>query len=586
MKTHLQELINQALLDLQREEKLPRELKPEVFLERTRSPEHGDFACNIALTLAKPAGRNPREIAQEIIDHLLDSKHVEKVELAGPGFINFFLTRQSIQSVVNQVLNQVDQFGRSDEVSGEKITVEFVSANPTGPLHVGHGRGAAYGASLSNVLEAVGYDVYREYYVNDHGRQMDILATSVWLRYLELGGTTNVPFPDNAYQGEYIYDIARTVRKKYGDDLRRQPQEITENLPPIEAEGGSDEKHIDALIQRAKTLLGDLYQVCFDAALNAIVDSIREDLADFNVEYENWFSESQLATSGNIETAIQRLTEAGHMYEDEGAKWFKATAFEDEKDRVVVRENGQTTYFASDIAYFLNKIERGFSKAIYVWGADHHGYVARLRSVAMGLGEDPDVLEIPLVQFAHLFRAGEKVQMSTRSGQFVTLKQLCDEVGTDAARFFYVMRSHEQHLDFDIDLAKSKNNENPVYYVQYAHARVCSLFPKLEAQGWAFNQAIGEAAFKRLDTDHEIAVMRNIAQYPETISIAARNRSPHLIAHFLKELARSYHACYDAHKVLIEDEDLRNARLCLAIAVKQVIKNGLALLGVNAPDRM
>ncbi len=598
MKDHLQELINQALLDMCREGSLPREERPEVLVERCRSVDHGDFTSNVAMVLAKAAKRNPREIAEEIIQRLLPSKHVEKVETAGPGFINFRLTDASLQSVINQVLTQGESFGVCRDGHGEKVNVEYVSANPTGPLHVGHGRGAAFGASLSNLLEAAGFDVHREYYVNDAGRQMDILATSVWLRYLELGGK-RINFPTNGYQGEYIYDIARDVRQAHGDDLRDIEPSVFDNLPP-DGDGRSDdpaqkdlrERHIDALILLTKEVLGDdRYQICFEAALKSIVGDIREDLKDFNVEYDVWFSERELAASGSTERALERLREAGHLYEKDGAQWFEASKFGDEKDRVVVRDDGRTTYFASDIAYFLNKRERGFQHTIYVFGADHHGYVARLRAAAQGLGEDPDVLEIPLVQFAHLFRDGEKLQMSTRSGKFVPLRQLREEVGTDAARFFYVLRSHEQHLDFDLELAKKQSKDNPVYYVQYAHARIMRVFERLEEQGEAYNQAIGQAAHDRLNAPHEIAVMRELAQYPEAVSLAARNRAPHVMAHYLRGLAQVFHSYYDADpelklRVLVDDEDLRNARLNLSMAVRQVLVNGLALLGVSAPDKM
>lgn len=592
MKTHLQELIAQALLDLQRKGTLPKDLEPDIQLERTRSEAHGDFSCNIAMMLAKAAKMSPREIAEGVVAELLESKHVDKVEIAGPGFINFYLTKASLQTVAKQVMARGKQYGHCEDGLGHKVTVEFVSANPTGPLHVGHGRGAAYGASLANILEADGFDVHREYYVNDAGRQMDILAASVWLRYLELCGE-RVAFPNNGYQGEYIYDIARQVRQDHGDELRRQGHEVALGLPDDgkpgqdKAEKAKREAHIDALIVKAKELLElDGFKICFDAALNAIVNDIRDDLEGFNVIFDNWFSENDLKESGSIDRALTRLRAAGYLYEKEGATWFAATKLGDEKDRVVVRDNGATTYFASDIAYFLNKIERGFERAIYVFGADHHGYIARLRAAAQGLEEDPEQLEIKLVQFAHLYRFGEKIQMSTRSGEFVTLRDLRDEVGTDAARFFYVMRSHDQHLDFDLDLAKKHSQDNPVYYIQYAHARVASVFRKLEEQGWHCNQAIGEAALDRLVEDHEVALLRRMASYPETIANAAKNRSPHYVAHYLQELAQDFHAYYNKHKVLVDDEDLRSARLVLSLAVKQVIANGLELLGVSAPDKM
>jgi arginyl-tRNA synthetase len=586
VKTHLQELIAQAMLDMQRQECLPRDLEVEIMIERTRSVDHGDFSSNIAMILAKPARRNPREIAQDIMDRLLPSKHVDKVEIAGPGFINFHLTQASLQSVVTQILERGHEYGRNQDAAGHQLCVEFVSANPTGPLHVGHGRGAAYGATLSNILEAVGYEVHREYYVNDHGRQMDILATSVWLRYLELGGTA-VRFPDNGYKGEYIYDIARKVRSAEGDELRFTTAEVCDGLPPDFSEGGDKEKHIDALIERAQDLLGETrYMRCFNAALESIVDDIRGDLEEFNVHFDRWFSERGLAEGGFIDHAIERLREAGHIYEKGGALWLAATELGDEKDRVVVRENGKHTYFASDIAYFLSKLERGFETAIYVLGADHHGYVARLRAAALGLDENPSTLEIPLVQFAILYRGGKKAQMSTRSGEFVTLRQLRQEVGTDAARFFYIMRSHEQHLDFDLDLAKSQSNDNPVYYIQYAHARICSMFSKVDDLGMTYNDAIGEAALDRLSEPQERAVLRSLAQYPEAIASAARKRAPHIVAHYLRDLAQEFHSYYNAHHVLVEDENLRDARLNLSKAVQQILANGLGLLGVSAPEKM
>jgi arginyl-tRNA synthetase len=461
-----------------------------------------------------------------------------------------------------------------------------VSANPTGPLHVGHGRGAAYGASVASILAAAGFQVQREYYVNDNGRQMDILAVSVWLRYLELCGE-NVPFPDNGYRGDYIYDIARIVRVEHGDRWRFTRTDVGEGLPPSQADGGDGERYLDALIKRARDLLGEEgYRTFFDAALNNILDDIKQDLAEFGVQFDLWFSERELEESGAVQHAIDRLRENGHLYVKDGATWFRASALGDEKDRVVIRENGRSTYFASDIAYILNKMERGFDRLVYVLGADHHGYVARLRAAAMGLGEDPDKLEILLVQFAILFRFGEKVQMSTRSGQFITLRELREEVSTDAARFFYVMRSHDQHLDFDLDLAKSHSNENPVYYIQYAYARISSVFRNLEQMDERYNEAIGLAALDLLTEDHEMQLMRTISRFPEVIDVAARTWSPHLLAHYLHLLATDLHAYYNAHLFLVEEENLRNARLNLVLATKTVLKKGLGLLGVSAPEEM
>ena len=586
MKEHIEELLAQSLLHLQREGVLPDEAEPTIQLERTRSPEHGEFATNLAMSLSKAAGMPPRELAQAIIDHMPRSRQVERLEIAGPGFINFFLNRRALTGVIRDVLRQGKRYGNLIPAREQNITIEFVSANPTGPLHVGHGRGAAYGASLANILERAGHRVQREYYVNDNGRQMDILALCVWLRYLELCGESP-HFPENGYRGEYIYDIARMVRAENGDKWRFTGMEVEDGLPVPLAQGGDGEVHIDALIKRARGLLGKKgYAIFFDAALNSILNDIKDDLADFGVRFDKWFSERELEESGSVEHAIERLQANDHLYIQDGATWFRASELGDEKDRVVIRENGRTTYFASDIAYFLNKLERGFNRAVYVLGADHHGYMARLRAAAQGLGEDPDRLEIPLVQFAVLFRAGEKVQMSTRSGQFITLRELRNEVGNDAARFFYVMRSHEQHLDFDLDLAKSNSNENPVFYIQYAYARICSVFRNLEQMDLVHNEAIGEVALDLLTEEHELALMRSISRFPETVDSAARLRSPHMMAHYLHSLATDLHSYYNAHQFLVEEENLRNARLNLILATRIVIKEGLALLGVSAPEEM
>ena len=586
MKEHLEELLAQSLLHLQREGVLQAGAEIDIQLERTRSPEHGEFASNLAMVLAKSAGLSPRELARQIIDRIPRSRQVDRMEIAGPGFINFFLQRCALTGVIKDALRQREAYGQLLRAGRNRVTLEFVSANPTGPLHVGHGRGAAYGASLASILDAAGYEVQREYYVNDNGRQMDILAVSVWLRYLELCGE-NVSFPDNGYRGDYIYDIARIVRVDHGDKWRFSQMDVEDGLPPSPNQGGEGEMFLDALIGRARKLLGEVgYLVFFNTALNNILDDIKDDLSDFGVHFDVWFSERELEESDAVQHAIDRLRENGFLYMKDGATWFKASELGDEKDRVVIRENGRTTYFASDIAYFLNKLERDFGKAIYVFGADHHGYIARLRAAALGLGENPDRLEILLVQFAVLFRFGEKVQMSTRSGQFITLRELREEVSTDAARFFYVMRSHEQHLDFDLDLAKSRTNENPVYYIQYAHARICSVFRNLEQMDQRHNEAIGQVALDLLTEEHEVQLMRTISKFPEIIDSAARLRAPHLVAHYLHSLATDLHSYYNAHQFLVDEENLRNARLNLVLATRLVLSKGLGLLGVSAPEEM
>jgi arginyl-tRNA synthetase len=588
VKEHLQELVMQALLDVRRKQQVELPETPEFAIERTRQKDHGDFATNAALVLCKPLGMKPRDLAQAIVDHLPESRHVENVAIAGPGFINFTLSRSCLLGTLRRVLERGDEYGSNEPDENEHLTVEYVSANPTGPLHVGHGRGAAFGASLTNILEACGVKVQREYYVNDYGRQMDILATSVWLRYLDLTGNP-VRFPDNGYKGDYVVEVARTLKHAHGDRFRRSPFEVTADLPADEGQGGDKEAHVDALIGRARELLGsDDFDLIYKLALDSLLGAIRDELLAFNVRYDNWFSERSLADSGAVDRAIERLTRLGHMYEKDGAKWFRATTFGDEKDRVVIRENGQSTYFASDIAYLLNKFERGFTKAVYVLGADHHGYIARLKAAASGLGLNPANVEIVLVQFAKLYKDGKEVSMGKREGNFVTLKDLRTEVGTDAARFFYVMRSHEQHLDFDLELAKSQSKDNPVYYVQYAHARIASVFQKLSEQRQTHNRSSGDAARQLLSNEHELDLLNLMLRYPETVERAGEQRSPHLVANYLRELAAALHGYYDGAqvKILVEDDDLRNARLNLLLAVKQVLANGLKLLGVSAPERM
>jgi arginyl-tRNA synthetase len=586
LKEHIEELLIQALLHLIRDGVLSADCEIAPQLERTRTPEHGEFASNIAMVLAKRAGMPPRELAQIVIDKLPRSRQVSHTQIAGPGFINFHMNHVALTTVVNDVLYHGDSYGHVPENPNLEVTVEYVSANPTGPLHVGHGRGAAYGASLASILQAAGYSVQREYYVNDNGRQMDILAVSVWLRYLELCGE-QLRFPDNGYRGDYIYNIARDVRSEIGDKFRFKGQEVLDQLSPDESEGGDREIHVDALIDRARSMLGhEGYLAFFETSVDNILTDIQKDLSGFGVKFDNWFSEKELEDSGAIEHAIERLEKNGHLYKKDGATWFRASELGDEKDRVIIRENGRTTYFASDIAYFLNKMERGFEKAIYIFGADHHGYIARLRAAATGLGEDPDRLEILLVQFAVLYRDGKKVQMSTRSGQFITLRELREEVGSDAARFFYVMRSHEQHLDFDLDLAKSKSNENPVYYIQYAHARICSVFRNLEQMDETHNQAIGEAALKLLTEPNEIKLLRELSRYPEIIESSARLRAPHQLAHYLQSLATEFHAYYNSQQFLVDDENIRNVRLNLILATRIVLADGLSMLGISAPESM
>jgi arginyl-tRNA synthetase len=525
-------------------------------------------------------------LAEKLLTMLPESSAIARTEIAGPGFINFHLAPTAYHQVVPLILSQGPDYGRSDLGKGKRVQVEFVSANPTGPLHVGHGRGAAYGSVVADLLAAVGFEVHREYYVNDAGRQMDILATSVWLRYLELCDET-LTFPTNGYRGDYVWDIAATLHREHGVQYQHGAEAVFAQIPADEPAGGDKEAHIDALITRAKQLLGDnRYRFVFELGLNTILDDIRDDLEQFGARYDEWYSERSLTESGAVNKAIERLRQAGHLYQKDGALWFRSTDFGDEKDRVVERENGQLTYFASDIAYHLDKLERGFARVIDIWGADHHGYVPRVKAALQALGDDPSKLDVLLVQFAILYRGGEKVQMSTRSGEFVTLRELRKEVGTDAARFFYVMRKCEQHLDFDLDLAKSQSSDNPVYYVQYAHARVSSVLDQAASRGILVEPSPGVTNLERLVEPHEQNLLVTLSKYPEVVEASALHEEPHQLTHYLRELANDFHTYYNAHKFLIEDIALRDARLKLILATRQVLRNGLNLLGVSAPEKM
>jgi len=586
MKQKLETLLQHAVESLKSEGILDQKSSPQINIERAKDTRHGDFASNLAMMLAKQAKTNPRQLAEKIILLLPKDSSISKVEIAGPGFINFFINADAQFQVIKKIHVAGKKYGLSNVGAGKKVQVEFVSANPTGPLHVGHGRGAAYGSAVADLLQAVGFDVSKEYYVNDAGRQMDILATSVWLRYLEECGEV-VAFPSNGYRGEYIRDIAFNIHKNTENEYRRPAELVLEDIPADEPQGGDKEVHIDALIDRTKTLLGEsLYRDLFQAGLTVILDDIKDDLEAFGVTFQEWFSERVLMEDGSVKEAMERLDKAGYIYQKEGATWFASSRLGDEKDRVVVRENGQTTYFASDIAYHMNKLDRGFDQVINIWGADHHGYIPRVRAAMQALGADDSKLTVLLVQFAILYRGKEKVPMSTRSGEFVTLRQLRSEVGTDAARFFYVMRKSEQHMDFDLKLATSKTNENPVFYVQYAHARVCSVLRQLDEKGWERDLNLGMENLDRLTEDHELALITDLSKYPEILEKAALKYEPHQLIHYLRDLATSFHTYYNAHQFLVEDEALRNARLNLICAAKQVLANGLSILNINTPESM
>ncbi len=589
LKDQLIQLIEESINQLKQHGILTEDCAGEIIIERTRDKSHGDFACNIAMRLAKPAKINPRELANKIIANINNPELIEKIEIAGPGFINFTLAEGALLPLIPAVIDAGTEYGRSAIGKKQKIQIEFVSANPTGPLHVGHGRGAAYGAVVANLLEAVGYEVSKEYYVNDAGRQMEILAASVWLRYLELCGE-QVTFPSNGYKGDYVIDIAKGLFEKHGTEYHVAFEQVIAHVAADESTDkstGDKEAHIDGIISNAKTLLpATHYHSIFGAGLNNILDDIREDLAEFGVTFDRWFSERSLMDSNDIKSAIDKLRANNMVYEKDGALWFRSTHFNDEKDRVMVRDNGQSTYFASDIAYHNNKFNRGFEKCLDIWGADHHGYVSRVKGAIQALGMNSDKLDVLLVQFAVLYRKGQKISMSTRSGQFVTLRELREEVGNDAARFFYVMRKCEQHLDFDLDLAKSRSNENPVYYIQYAHARICSVFKELGEKSLTYNKQIAEENLTQLTNAHEKDLLTTISRFPEIVTSAAINYEPHQIPYYLRELANDFHTYYNAHKFIVDDEKLRNPRLYLISATRQVLYNGLTLIGVSAPEAM
>ena len=587
-KTELTRLLKTALASI-----APDAAEMSVQLERPREAAHGDFSTNLAMQLARQLKKNPRELALRLLAELPVSVLVRKAEVAGAGFINFTLDESARQSAVGIVLAAGQDYGRSTLGGGRKVLVEFVSANPTGPLHVGHGRGAAYGASLASLLKFAGWDVTREYYVNDAGRQMDILALSTWLRYLALFGEA-VVFPPNGYQGDYVRRMAEQLRAAKGSHYLRPAAAVQEGIPALPDAARKDDEaknlrelHLDALIARGKRLLGEDWHAVHQHALTEQLSDGRGDLEEFGVEFDVWFSEKALFDTGLVARCVDKLEAAGHLYVQDGAKWFKSTAFGDEKDRVVQRENGIYTYFASDIAYHLNKYERGFDHLIDIWGADHHGYIPRVKGAIQALGLNAAALDVALVQFAVLYRDGQKVSMSTRSGEFVTLRDLRDEVGNDACRFFYVLRKTDQHLDFNLDLAKSQSKDNPVYYIQYAHARICSVL-----QEWGGDpETLSDAGLAALSEDGEAALVRRLAQFPEVIEAAAEDYAPHQVAFYLKDLAADFHTWYHHNRILSRPDkplapEVQQARLALAAAVRQVIYNGLTLLGVSCPEHM
>ena len=560
MKTKIRNIVCKAAQKAFENGLLPCDQIPEMEIEQPKHISQGDFSTNFAMVSAGIQKMAPKKIAQALISAMesmdyTEKDYMEKIEVAGPGFINFFLSNIAWHPVVDQILEQDTKFGASPMGKGEKIQVEFVSANPTGPLHVGHGRGAAVGDSVGNILSFAGFDVQKEYYINDSGRQIRTLGTSVWLRLLEMEGQ-QILFPDDCYKGEYIKDLAQKLLDKEGKNFAALDEETA--IPK-----------------------------CARFAAKEILEGIKEDLSGFGVIFDQWFSEQSLYDSGRVQNSIDEFQAKDLIYEEDGALWFRTEDFGDEKNRVVVRNNGLTTYFASDIAYHREKYERGFHRVIDVWGADHHGYIKRIDASIVASGRKSEQFEVILVQLVNLLRKGKPVQMSTRSGEFVTLKDIIDEVGKDAARFMFLSRSYDSGLDFDLDLAKQKNSDNPVYYVQYVHARITGILLKAVEQG-----LIGEIDFKtcenleRLIEAEEIGLIKILAGFTEQVEKSAKALHPHVIFTYLMSLASAFHGYYNKHKVITEDKDLSKARLGLVLAVKRVIRNGLSLLGVTAPERM
>ena len=553
-----------------------------INIQDNKEKEHGDLASNIALILAKPLKRAPKEIASEIKDNFLTDEEIIKVDVAGPGFINFYLSKKSHGLVLKEIHDKKERFGKIT-ANKKKVLIEYVSSNPTGPLHVGHGRGAVFGSVLSSLLKEAGFEVDEEYYVNDFGRQMNILAASLWIRYAQIFNS-EIKMIKNGYQGEYLISIAESLKKIQLDDLYTKDKDIEELL---NQEVADNEELTDRIVEAIKSKLGDQFLDIKDFALKEILKLIKEDLLDFGVEHNKWFSESSLYENkqnhnSKVDQAIKELKEKGFIYEKEGATWFKSTNFEDDKDRVLKRGNGEYTYFASDVAYHLDKYDRGYDRVINIWGSDHHGYLPRVKAAMEACDRNIDQLELVFIQFANLIRAGKKVTMSTRSGEFITLKELIEEVTAEAARFFYINRKADQHLDFDLDLAKDQSKDNPLYYIQYAHARICSVLRKSNVQ----EKELGLSEINLLDSDKEIEIQKMLKQYPVLIERAALSSEPHLICYYLKDLAGIFHSYYNTEKFIVEDLKLMRARLLLLTGVKQVIQNGLSILGISAPQEM
>jgi len=567
MTTVLKETLRKAISEAIKgfKEEIKDDSLPPIILETPKDAKFGHFSANIALLLSAKLNKPPRKIAEEILK-IFFCPIVEKVEIAGPGFINFFIKAEAWQYFIPEVISAGERYGSSNLGKGERIQIEFVSANPTGPLHIGHGRGAAVGDTLANILEFSGFIVEREYYINDVGIQMTNLGRSLKARYLHLLGK-EVKFPENGYPGEYLKEIAKELYEEVG----RQKADVAADF------GLRDE----ARIQENEEDLNFFIKFAGEKLLNRI----KKDLEDFRVRFDTWFSEASLFDRGEVKDSVELLKEKNFIFEKDGAWWLRTSDFEDEKDRVVIKTDGTTTYLASDIAYHKNKLERGYKKIIDIWGADHHGYIPRMKTVIKILGYPEDVLTVILVQMVNLQKHGKAVPMGKREGEFVTLREVMEEVGVDACRFFFLERKSDAHLNFDLDLAKEQSNKNPVYYVQYAHARICSIFRKAEEKGINLPE-IDKIDFSLLKEEEELSLMRKIYQFQETIEAIANSFESHHITFYLKELVALFHRYYNKYPILGEDKELSFSRLALCLAIKTVLGNGLRLLGISAPERM
>ena len=586
MKEELIKILNSVLLELADDKGIDLSEK-KITLQENKDKSHGDYASNLAMSLSKELEDSPKNIAELIISKFPEEPWIKNIDVAGPGFINFFLDRKIRSEVLITIDEQGHEYGTNNEGNNKKVLIEYVSSNPTGPLHVGHGRGAVFGSVLAKLLSSNGYAVDEEYYVNDAGRQIKILATSLWIRYAQLFNK-EINMTKNGYQGEYLIPIANLIKEAHSDKFY-SPKEAISQL--INSEGKEDEAYADQIAAAVIGFLGEDFFFFEEFARKEILGMIEDDLQDFGVIHNNWFSESSLYVEdesglSKVDKAIQELGYLGFIYEKEGATWFKSSEFGDDKDRVLKRSNGEATYFTSDIAYHMDKYDRGYDRIINIWGSDHHGYTPRVNAAMKASGRDTKKLEVVYIQFANLLRDGEKVSMSTRGGEFITLKELMDEVTPEAARFFYINRKADQHLDFDLELAKSQTKDNPLYYIQYAHARICSVFETLEGNKKEFNLTSAKENLSLLSTDKEAEIEKMLVLFPEIIQRAAKNSEPHLICYYLKDLAGLFHSYYNSEKFLVEDENLMNARLFLLKGVKQVTANGLNILGIKAPTLM